>query len=149
MDCRSCTSTKPMSCAITWCSESCAHTTSTKRGLLNSRCCCSASQNQQRLRPQLTGRARLLQIRLLRMTIKPHRPEQRDKVLPDCRRAAEVLLFALHRKQAENNEVAGLVIFKKKVAGISSPALDRFVRRARRAARIKGTVDVLITSSGA
>lgn len=67
----------------------------------------------------------------------------------DCRRAAEVLLFALNGIQAENNEVAGLVILKKKVAGISSLSLDRFVLRARRAARIKGTVDVLITSSGA
>lgn len=41
-----------------------------------------------------------------------------------------------------------MVIFKKKVAGLSGPSLDRFVLRARRAAHIKGTVDVLVTSSG-
>lgn len=39
------------------------------------------------------------------------------------------------------------MIFKKKVAGLSMQSLDRFVLRARRAARIKGTVDVLVTSS--
>jgi len=42
-----------------------------------------------------------------------------------------------------------LVIFKKRVAELSVTSLDRFVLRARRAVRIKGTVDVLITSSGA
>lgn len=42
-----------------------------------------------------------------------------------------------------------MVIFKKRVAGLSVPSLDRFVLRARRAAGIKGRVDVLITSSGA
>lgn len=41
-----------------------------------------------------------------------------------------------------------MVIFKKKVAGLSSESLNRFVLRARKAARIKGTIDVLITGSG-
>ena len=41
-----------------------------------------------------------------------------------------------------------MVIFKKKVAGLSSESLNRFVLRARKAARIKGTVDVLVTGSG-
>ena len=41
-----------------------------------------------------------------------------------------------------------MVIFKKKVAGMSTESLSRFVLRARKAARIKGTVDVLVTSNG-
>ena len=40
-----------------------------------------------------------------------------------------------------------MVIFKKKVAGLSTEALNRFVLRARKAARIRGTVDVLVTGS--
>jgi probable rRNA maturation factor len=40
-----------------------------------------------------------------------------------------------------------LVIFQKRVADLSSLALDRFVVRARRAAGLKGIVNVLITSS--
>jgi probable rRNA maturation factor len=54
------------------------------------------------------------------------------------------------RSQAErNDEVAGLVILKKKVSGLSEASLELFVLRARKAARMKGTVDVLITSSSA
>ena len=41
-----------------------------------------------------------------------------------------------------------MVVFKKKVAGLSSESLNRFVLRARKAARIKGTVDVLVTGNG-
>ena len=41
-----------------------------------------------------------------------------------------------------------MVIFKKRVAGLSSESLNRFVLRARKAAGIKGTVDVLVTGSG-
>ncbi len=45
-------------------------------------------------------------------------------------------------------EVAGdLVIFQKRVAGLTEVALSRFVARARRAAGLKGVVDVLITSN--
>jgi probable rRNA maturation factor len=40
-----------------------------------------------------------------------------------------------------------LVIFQKRVAGLTPLALDRFVARARRATRLKGQVNVLITSS--
>jgi probable rRNA maturation factor len=40
-----------------------------------------------------------------------------------------------------------LVIFQKRVADLSELALDRFVTRARRAAGLKGTVNVLLTSS--
>jgi probable rRNA maturation factor len=40
-----------------------------------------------------------------------------------------------------------LVILQKKVAGLSENALQRFVWRACRAARLKGTVNVLVTSS--
>jgi len=40
-----------------------------------------------------------------------------------------------------------LVIFQKRVADLTSLALDRFVARARRAAGLKGVVNVLVTSS--
>jgi probable rRNA maturation factor len=40
-----------------------------------------------------------------------------------------------------------LVHFKKRVGGLSELALDRFLARARRLARLKGTVNVLVTSS--
>jgi len=40
-----------------------------------------------------------------------------------------------------------LVIFQKRVADLTNLALDRFLARARRAAGLKGTVNVLITSS--
>jgi probable rRNA maturation factor len=40
-----------------------------------------------------------------------------------------------------------LVIFQKRVADLTNLALDRFVARARRAAGLKGMVNVLVTSS--
>ena len=40
-----------------------------------------------------------------------------------------------------------MVIFQKRVADLSELALDRFVTRARQAAGLKGTVNVLLTSS--
>jgi probable rRNA maturation factor len=40
-----------------------------------------------------------------------------------------------------------LVIFQKRVADLSELALNRFVARARRSARLKGAVNVLVTSS--
>ncbi len=40
-----------------------------------------------------------------------------------------------------------MVIFKKRIAGLSAGSLNRFVLRARKAARLKGTVDVVITGS--
>jgi probable rRNA maturation factor len=40
-----------------------------------------------------------------------------------------------------------LVIFRKRVPDLTKLALDRFVVRARRAAGLKGTVNVLITTS--
>ena len=42
-----------------------------------------------------------------------------------------------------------MVILEKKVAGLSEKALERFVFKARRAARLRGTVNVLVTSSTA
>jgi len=42
-----------------------------------------------------------------------------------------------------------LVILDKKVAGLSEKALERFVLKARRAARLRGRVNVLVTSSTA
>jgi probable rRNA maturation factor len=41
-----------------------------------------------------------------------------------------------------------LVIFEKQVMGVSEQSLSRFVLRARRAARLSGKVNVLVTSSG-
>ena len=41
------------------------------------------------------------------------------------------------------------MILQKKAAGLSASALDRFVLRARRAAGLRGTVNVLVTSSAA
>jgi len=41
-----------------------------------------------------------------------------------------------------------VVSFKKKIAGLSAASLQRFVLRARKAARLKGAVGVLITSNG-
>ncbi|MGH9494067.1 MAG: rRNA maturation RNase YbeY [Candidatus Sulfotelmatobacter sp.] len=43
----------------------------------------------------------------------------------------------------------GLVIFGKTIAGVRAEALARFILRARRAAGLRGSVDVLITSSAA
>jgi hypothetical protein len=42
-----------------------------------------------------------------------------------------------------------LTIFDKKVVGLSEPALNRFVQRAKRACALHGGVNVLITSSAA
>ncbi len=40
-----------------------------------------------------------------------------------------------------------MVTFKKKIAGLTAESLQRFVLRARKSARLKGKVDILITSS--
>ena len=42
-----------------------------------------------------------------------------------------------------------MVILQKKVAGLSEGTLERFVLRARRAVGLRGTVNVLVTSSSA
>lgn len=49
-----------------------------------------------------------------------------------------------------NPEIAekSLVILKKRIPGLSEGALSRFVWRAKRAARIAGEVNVMVTSSG-
>ncbi len=54
------------------------------------------------------------------------------------------LLFAFAFRVVEKT---ALVILDKRVAGLSELALTRFVARARRAARLRGRVNVLITSS--
>lgn len=46
-------------------------------------------------------------------------------------------------------EAPTLVVLRKPVTDLSEAALARFVARARRAARLKGLVDVLVTSSQA
>lgn len=40
-----------------------------------------------------------------------------------------------------------MVILRKRIPGLSHPTLERFVLRARRAARLRDTVNVLVTSS--
>ena len=42
-----------------------------------------------------------------------------------------------------------MVIFQKKVPGLSEGALNRFVMRARRAARLRGNVHILVTGNSA
>jgi len=55
------------------------------------------------------------------------------------------------RSRAADNSVRAtrfyLVIFQKRVPDLTEVALDRFVARARRAVRLKGTVNVLLTTS--
>jgi probable rRNA maturation factor len=41
-----------------------------------------------------------------------------------------------------------VIIFRKRIAGLSPPTLERFVLRARKAIRLRDTVNVLVTSSG-
>ena len=49
---------------------------------------------------------------------------------------------------AKDDKLGGeLVIFQKRVTDLSEPALNRFLARARRAAGLKGAVNVLLTSS--
>ena len=40
-----------------------------------------------------------------------------------------------------------MVIFRKRAAGLSEPALERFVARAKRTVRVRGVVNVLVTTS--
>lgn len=42
-----------------------------------------------------------------------------------------------------------MVIFQKRISGLSEASLNRFVLRARKAARLRGYVNVLVTSSAA
>jgi probable rRNA maturation factor len=46
-------------------------------------------------------------------------------------------------------EAFGVVIFQKRVVGLSEASLKRFVLRARREARLRGKVNVLVTGSSA
>lgn len=50
-------------------------------------------------------------------------------------------------KSAEPAAKKNLVILRKPVAGLSDSALAKFVTRASRVSRLKGTVNVLVTSS--
>ena len=40
-----------------------------------------------------------------------------------------------------------MVTFKKKIAGLSAESLERFALRARKSARLKGKIDILITTN--
>lgn len=57
----------------------------------------------------------------------------------------DLLLLSQDRKTRTRT----LVVLQKKVAGLSSESLDRFVLRVRKAVGMKATVDVLVTSSAA
>src|SRR5258708_8842882 len=57
--------------------------------------------------------------------------------MPDCR----------HRPSSPPRK--NLIIFQKRVASLSEPTLRRFSLRARRAVGLKGTVNLLLTSSAA
>jgi|SRR5437868_5602433 probable rRNA maturation factor len=50
---------------------------------------------------------------------------------------------------ASNVRECGLVIFQNKLLGLNERSLNRFVLRARRAAGVRGAVNVLITGSSA
>jgi probable rRNA maturation factor len=54
-----------------------------------------------------------------------------------------------HTDGVPTTRITGLVILKKKVAGLSEEALARFVSRARATAGLRGAVDVLVTTSTA
>ena len=56
------------------------------------------------------------------------------------------LLFCF---RATMKRLPGLIILKKKVAGLSAKSLERFTLRARRAAGLSGRVNILLTSSAA
>jgi probable rRNA maturation factor len=49
--------------------------------------------------------------------------------------------------QGNGEEVAGLIILEKKIAGLSAKSLERFTLRARRAVGLSGTVNILLTSN--
>ena len=53
------------------------------------------------------------------------------------------------RRRAAESAEKKLVILQKRIAGLSEVALERFALRARRVAKLKGTVNVLVTSSAA
>jgi probable rRNA maturation factor len=40
-----------------------------------------------------------------------------------------------------------MIIFQKKIVGLSRSTLERFILRARQAVRLKGTVDILLTNA--
>jgi len=61
---------------------------------------------------------------------------------------ALLFAFAINIDPSEASE-KDLVILHKKVAGLSDATLERFVLRARRAVGLRGTVNVLVTSSAA
>jgi probable rRNA maturation factor len=61
-----------------------------------------------------------------------------------------ILLFSLHSKRgasAVKECEKKLVIFRRRVAQLKEVALSRFVSKASRASGVKGTVDVLVTTS--
>ena len=59
------------------------------------------------------------------------------------------LLFAFAARLREADGRSILVILQTKVVGLSEGALDRFLLRARKAAGLRGPVNVLVTSSTA
>lgn len=59
----------------------------------------------------------------------------------------EKLLTAKDAKKATKYPKINLVILRKPVAGLSDTALAKFVSRASRASKLKGSVNVLVTGS--
>ena len=57
------------------------------------------------------------------------------------------MLQALDRNHEADGARQILVIFQKRIVGLSEAALERFVRAARRATGLKGMVNVLVTSN--
>jgi probable rRNA maturation factor len=76
------------------------------------------------------------------------RLKPRDKSRTFTRESpTRVLLFVFAKENFERKSIRELVTVQKKIAGLSEPALERFVLRARKAVGLKLSVNVLVTSS--
>jgi probable rRNA maturation factor len=60
-----------------------------------------------------------------------------------------MLACSVAQEIASRSEKRALIILQKKIAGLNEEALQRFVVRARKAAGLRGTVNVLVTNSAA
>lgn len=79
-----------------------------------------------------------------RTRLRQETPKRRSRELQSCRREpVRALLFCF----GGVDTLSEMVILRKPVAGLTEGALARFVVRASRAARLRGAVNVLVTSS--
>src|ERR1700731_4886355 len=102
------------------CSASSAPTMNTRHTWPNNKCYCSRAERTWKAQPGLTIR------KALKTRATDPRPWENDG-----------------RRDSLNK----VIIFRKKIAGLSPPTLERFVLRARKAIRLRDIVNVLVTSS--